>query len=578
MMIAAGTQVFVAIVIMFAGAANAQTLHSTPPNQPPTSRSNEPSEMLKTIDDLMHDRLDRERTKYGPALIPEQIRLEANYIRTDAPTSEVVLHEASFNLQSRYMSHSPEGRRLADSMLPPAARTVMYFIGSARTPLALPLVSNLSSVLSGDEASYTVYIGVLPLPRPTSLGKTDSITYYCIIQRAIEDNRTDNKVPFERYSKEFTVKVGEPIRLRMDNTPPDKQAYIVKLDDSRTLNFYEDFARHFNEDILLNGERLNFDLGKATLSPVSSRLSIKYTVAQPSHVMLELLSVVDPAHPLTLIDSVMPAADYLIEHDMKPYSNGTYRYRLVVNELGSGNVLFDQTKDFEKSQPVLVGSGHSIVDNDTLEVGGKHVDMMAEMKRLNSAYEVEKSRTERLNATLAQAKTDNEKLKQIVDANQESAISGLRIRGGLGFGHVSGTNLFVGVESAVPKLSLDISYGLMGANVPYLTYDAPQNFSQYPKSPKSLGLQFGWAPISLFDGAVCPVVKLGYYGIYSATTSTSEGGIHSAAIIAPAFGITTTPGGPKTDVGVDLTVGPAFGLGVNQSAQIDIQARFFVKF
>jgi hypothetical protein len=91
-------------------------------------------------------------------------------------------------------------------------------------------------------------------------------------------------------------------------------------------------------------------------------------------------------------------------------------------------------------------------------------------------------------------------------------------------------------------------------------------------------LQLGWAPVSVISDVVYGVMKLGYYGIYSSTTPTSQGGIHSAAIIAPVIGFEATPGGPKTDVGVDFTIGPAFGLGVNQSAQLDIQARFFVKF
>src|SRR5207249_840038 len=114
-------------------------------------------------------------------------------------------------------------------------QSVMYFSGSARTPLALPLVSNLSKVLSGDEASYSVYLGILPLPRPAD-AKNDSIRYYVIIERAIESNRSENEKKFERYAKEFTARPGEPIRLRLENTPPDNQVYIIKLDDNQTLN------------------------------------------------------------------------------------------------------------------------------------------------------------------------------------------------------------------------------------------------------------------------------------------------------------------------------------------------------
>src|SRR5207249_781728 len=108
---------------------------------------------------------------------------------------EIVLHEASFHLEPRYMSFTPEGREKTDTIRT-MPQSVMYFTGSARTPLALPLVSNLSKVLSGDEASYSIYLGILPLPKiPGSQG--DSIRYYVIIERAVESNRTDDEKKFE---------------------------------------------------------------------------------------------------------------------------------------------------------------------------------------------------------------------------------------------------------------------------------------------------------------------------------------------------------------------------------------------
>ncbi|HET9136219.1 MAG TPA: hypothetical protein VFO76_06245 [Candidatus Kapabacteria bacterium] len=564
-----------AIVFILGGTTHAQNAIPAHFDQP--QHSNEPTEILKSIEDLMHERLQRERDKYGSAMIPEPVRLEANYIRTDAPTGEVVLHEASFNIQPRYISISPEGRQKTDTTLP-AAHAVMYYIGSARTPLSLPLVSNLTNVLSGEEASYTVYVGVMPLPRHTQVSN-DSLRFYCIIERAIESNRTDREVKFERYAKEFSVKIGDPVRLRLENTPPDKQAYIVRLDNSQMLNFYEDFARHFNEDILLNGERLNFALGKATVSPISSRLSIKYTVAYPAHIKLDLVSVVDPAHPLTLIDSVVPPADYLAEHDMKQYPNGPYRYRLSVNELGSGKVIFDETKDFDKNEPVRVGQGISISRNDTLEVGGKKLSDEEALKALSEAYNAEKSKTERLDATITVIRSDNEKLKSIVEAHDEGAINGIKFRGGLGFGSISGFNLSVGVESSDPSLSLDLSYGVLySGNVPYLAYDNASNFSQIFSSPKSLGLQIGWSPFKWFDGVVNPVAKFGYYGIYSAETPTTKGGVHSAAILSPTIGFAALPGGKNTSVGIDFTAGPAFGLGVNGGVQFDWDLKFYLKF
>src|SRR5207302_2493176 len=115
-------------------------------------RARTPQEYVKSIDDLMHDRLAEEREKYGSALLPEFLKLEANYIRTDAPTGEIVMHEASFHLEPHYMTMNAAGVRITDSTNS-SAQSVMYFSGSARTPLALPVVSNLST-LPGDAASY----------------------------------------------------------------------------------------------------------------------------------------------------------------------------------------------------------------------------------------------------------------------------------------------------------------------------------------------------------------------------------------------------------------------------------------
>jgi len=569
----------VAFVMFGFQSSFAQSTQDSPERYDAPARVKTPQEYIKSIDDLMHDRLEQERAKYGaeiqPMLAPEILRLEANYIRTDAPTGEVVLHEASFHLEPRYMSFSPEGRQSTDtfSRVP---QSVMYFTGSARTPLALPLVSNLSKVLSGDEASYTVYLGVLPLPKlPNS--KNDSIRYYVVIERAIESNKTDDERKFERYAKEFTTRPGEPIRLSLENTPSDNH-YIFKIDDNQTLNFYEDFARHFKEDILLNGEKLNFELGKADISPISSKLSVKYTLARTCAVKLDLLSVVDPAHPLTLIDSVMNPADYLAEHDMKQFVNGTYQYRLVAKEIGTDKILFEETKSFEKKSQILVNNAIPLA-SDTLEVGGKKESAQKVLQALAMAKTVAEIKNTQLTATLGKERDENTELKKRLDANQGSIIAGLHIRGGIGFGHSTGTNLMVGIESSVPSLTLDLSFGwLYSTSVPYLNYDAPQNFSQLFSSPKSLGLQLGWSPLSLFGGVVQPVARLGFYGIYSAVTPTSQGGIHSATLLAPAVGIMTTPGGVGTSFGVDLTAGPIFGLGINSPSQFDLQVKFYLRF
>ena len=98
----------VAFVMFGARSSIAQPVQDSPQRFDAPSRVKTPQEYIKSIDDLMHERLEQERAKYGPevqpTLTPEILRLEANYVRTDAPTGEVVLHEASFHLEPRYMS------------------------------------------------------------------------------------------------------------------------------------------------------------------------------------------------------------------------------------------------------------------------------------------------------------------------------------------------------------------------------------------------------------------------------------------------------------------------------------------
>ncbi len=568
----------VAVVVLFS-AANifAQTSLDAPNKFDAPAHLPKPHEYIKSIDDLMRERLEIERAKYGTALAPELLRLEADYIRTDAPTGENVLHEAKFHLEPRYTSFTSEGRQKTDTVRT-MPQSVMYFVGSARTPLALPLVSNLSKVLSGDDASYTVFLGILPLPAiPNS--KSDSIRYYVVIERAVEANKSEGESKFERYAKEFTARPGDPIRLRLENTPPDKKVYILKIDDNETLNFYEDFARHFKEDIIINGERLKYSLGKADLSMVSSRLSIPYTIGSTAAVKVELISVVDPAHPLTIIDSVMPPADYFAEHDMKPYPNATYKYRVSAKEIGTGKVLFDETKSFEKKSPMLVGNSVSMANSDTVEVGGKKEESRTALRELNLAKTIAETKVVQLTATLDKTNSEKAELQQKVEAEQGNVIAGLRFRVGGGFlGSSTGVNLFIGVESNVPSLTLDFSYGLLTAGVPYLNYQTPPNFSQIFSSPKSIGLQIGYSPVSFFNGILQPVARLGFYGIYSAETASTKGGIHSATLFAPSVGIMTTPGGVGTSVGIDLTAGPIFGLGISAPAQFDLQMKFYVRF
>ena len=179
------------------------------------------------------------------------------------------------------------------------------------------MVSNLSKTLSGDEASYTVNIGILPLP---DLASSDSMRYFVIIERVIESNHTDNSVRLERFHKEFAAKVGEPVFLRLTDERPAKGEYIVQLESGKVLDFYDDFSRFIEEHIILKSDQLSFNLGSQNISDISGRLSIPYSVAKTCEAKVQLLSVVDTAHPLTIVDTLREPADYLAEVDMSKFS------------------------------------------------------------------------------------------------------------------------------------------------------------------------------------------------------------------------------------------------------------------
>src|SRR5437764_11190517 len=94
---------FVAFLMLFLAASRSHAQAQNTPFDAP-EHAKPPQEYVKSIDDLMHDRLEEERAKFGDRLAPEYLKLEANYIRTDAPTGEIVMHEASFHLEPRYMT------------------------------------------------------------------------------------------------------------------------------------------------------------------------------------------------------------------------------------------------------------------------------------------------------------------------------------------------------------------------------------------------------------------------------------------------------------------------------------------
>lgn len=530
----------------------------------------------KTIEDLLSERLERERAILNTIVVPEHIRIEANYIRTTG-AGETVLHESSFHIEPRYRAFTAEGRDSMTSVRSDRSpQPVMYFLGYTRTPLALPVVSNLSEALKGDEAAYTLQLGILPLPKAAG-SRTDSVRLYVIIERAIESNRSVSMVNIERYAKEFTVLEGEPVQLRLDNAPPERPAYIVKLEDNSILNFYEDFARHFTEHIWINSDRLHFALGKAEISPVTSRLSIPYTVAQAAKVQVELLSVIETTPGLTIIDTLRDPADYLAEVDMKPMTNGSYRYRFTARDLFSDQVLFTETRDFVKRSPITVPPPSRIAPPDTLQIGRKGEDLRALLSDVTLKLNIKQVEVERLAQTAEERTRERDELSRIMKARESASIAGLRFHGGLGFfGASAGTHAFIGVESKEPMLSFDLSFGLLGDKPPFLSSKKGGNLTQIFETPKSLGIQLSYIITKALTTMAEPMIGVGYYGIWSTTAQT--GGLRSATLLSPYVGIYGEPFGEAGKYGYTLTTGPIFGLGLDEETEWDFTLRFYTRF
>lgn len=524
-----------------------------------------------TIDELIRQRIDKEWNTFGPMSKPELLKTEANYVRIGTGTQEV-LYEASFHLQPQYYNHAAAGPDTSHNV--ERGQSVMYYVGSARTPLALPVVSNLSKSLSGDEASYTVNLGILPLPYP---GHRDSIRYYIVIERAIESNHTDNSIRFEGFSKEFAAKADEPVPIRLAGGVLEK-GIIVKLENGQSLDFYDDFARFIEEHILISGERLKFALGRQTISDISSKLSIPYSVASTCNVKVQLLSVLDTAQALTIVDTVRQPADYLAEYDMKQFADGPYRYRLLARDIASGALMYDSIASFRKATPVLFSKGNRL-GSDTLLVGGKKRDMKAEYYALNIEYNKEKVINERIQSTLDMEQARNTDLSRIVDANRKKSIADIHGRVGLGVGASTGDNVFVGIESKEPALALDVSFGFMYTPLPpYLSgYEPPQNISQFGNSPNSLGLQLSWIPVKYFSGAVEPIIAAGFDGTWTKGTP-STGGTSTASLISIQAGLASEPLGELHGLGMSLTVGTATGLGLSPSSLVDWSFKLYTRF
>ncbi len=531
-----------------------------------------------SIEELIDQRIKEELSKGGKNFHPEMVQTEANYVRLSAASKDV-LYEASFHLQPHYFTNTATGPdtnfRGRDE------QSILYYVGTARTPLALPVVSNLSKPLPSDEASYTVNIGVLPLPASSNIpndsnaNSSDSMRYYIVIERTLESNHTDNSVRMEQFHKDCSTKIGEPVNMRLANERLNR-GVVVTLENGTNLDFDDDFSRYIEEHILIASDKQSFKLGHQTVSDFSERLSIPYSTARTCIAKVELLSVVDTAHPLTIIDTLRQPADYLAEVDLSKFTDGPYRYRYTATEPGTGKVLFTETHDFNKTSAITVNEGSRIGPADTLIVGRKKVNLDSLLRLKEEELANEMVINDRINSTLSDSKKENQDLEQAVLANQKTSIADVHGRAGLGAGNAAGENFFIGIESNRPALSFDASFGLMYAPVPYLSYAPRENTSRIFLSPKSLGFQLQWIPIKFFDGKLEPLIGLAYYGIWSQPVVT--GGLGSASLLSGQVGIACEPFGEVHGLGASLAYGPAFGLGQTPASYSDWSFKVYLRF
>lgn len=530
-----------------------------------------------SIEELIDQRIKEELAKGGRHFHPEMVQTEADYVRLSAASKDNVLYEASFHLQPHYYTNTTTGPDTNFHAY--SGQSIMYYVGTARTPLALPVVSNLSKPLPGEEASYTVNIGVLPLPtlsNDSGTSNSDSMRYYVVIERTLESNHTDNSVRMEQFQKNCASKMGESVNMRLANEPLAKGTEVL-LENGTVLDFDDDFSRFIEEHILIESDKLAFKLGHQTVSDFTQRLSIPYSVAQSCIAKVELLSVVDTAHPLTIIDTLSQPADYLAEADLSKFSDGPYRYRYTAIEPGTGKILFTETHDFNKTSPVTVMGGARIGTPDTLVVGRKKLNMDS---LLSHAYEELASETvinDRINASLTQSDKDKRDLEQAVLANKQNTIADVHGRVGFGTGFAGGYNVFIGIESNRPALSFDVSFGYLYAAVPYLNnYNSPANLSQIFSSPKSLGFQLQYIPLKFFNGWIEPLIGFAYYGIWSQPAEAN--GLSSAALLSGQIGIACEPLGEVHGLGLSLSVGPGYGLGLSPASVLDWNFKTYIRF
>ena len=531
-----------------------------------------------SIEELIAARIKKELATANQNFRPEVVQTEADYVRLSASSPDVLLYESSFHLQPRYYTNAATGPDTNRHGY--AEQPVMYYVGSARTPLALPVVSNLSKALPSDEASYVVNIGVLPLPAVSSMSprdsganSSDSMRYYIVIERTLESNHTGDFVRMEQFQKDCSTKTGESVNMRLANEPLVKGTEVL-LENGTVLDFDDDFSRFIEEHILLESDRLNFKLGHQTVSDISERLSIPYSVAKSCEAKIELVSVVDSAHPLTIIDTLRQPADYLAEVDLSKFADGPYRYRYTAIDPGTGKVLFSETRDFNKTSPITVNESSRMGGPaDTLVVGRRKVNLDSLLSLKEEELANEMVINDRINGTLDDSKRENKDLEQDVLANKKNTIADVHGRFGIGSGTAAGDNFFIGIESNRPALSFDVSFGWLYSTAPYLI-TTPQIINQFFTSSKSLGFQLQWIPIKFFNGYVEPLAGIAYYGLWS----SAKTGINSAALLSGQIGVACEPFGEVHGAGFSLCYGPAFGLGLSPASYGDFSFKAYIRF
>jgi hypothetical protein len=339
------------------------------------------------------------------------------------------------------------------------------------------------------------------------------------------------------------------------------------------LDFYDDFSRFIEEHIILKSDPLQFNLGHETVSDVSERLSIPYSVAQTCEAKVQLLSIVDTSQTQTIVDTVREPADYLAELDMSKYADGPYQYRFTALDRLTGKVLYSETHSFQKSAPITVNESSRIGGSDTLRVGGKQTDLAALARDLADRWQSEQVLNAQIKSTLDVSENDKHKLELILNANRKSTIADVHGRIGVGASLAGGDNIFIGVESNQPSLAFDASFGWM-YTPPFLSYTPRGNFSNIFRSPNSLGFQLQWIPIKFANGIIEPLISIAYYGTWSSATN----GTTSAALFSPQFGIASEPWGEMEGLGLSLAYGPYYGLGFSGASKNYLSFKAYVRF